>query len=233
MTRFIAIVSGKGGVGKTTTAINLGTALVASGKDVVVLDGNLTAPNVGLYLGVTNPPHTVHEVLDGTTKVEEATYLHASGLKVIPGSIRLDALEKLDLNKLKKMHNKLKGFSESVLIDTGAGLTKETLAVMNLADEVLVVTNPELAAVTDALRTIKKAEENNKVVLGVVLNRVKPEGNELSRENVETMLGKPVIISIPESVSIKRAQEMKHPVVYTDPNSIASLEFKRLAEKLK
>jgi len=232
MTKFIAVVSGKGGVGKTTTAINLSTALVEIGKDTIVLDANLTGPNVGLYLGVSNPPVTIHDVLEGKNSVKEATYLHASGLKVIPGSISVDALDKLDLNRIKKTHNKLKGTAESIIIDSGAGLTKETLSIMSIADEILVVTNPELAAVTEALKTIRIAEKKGIPVLGVVLNRIKEE-NELSKENVETILDIPIIAEIPESEDVKKAQAMRHPVVYAEPNSIASLEFKRLAEKLK
>jgi len=231
MTRFVAVVSGKGGVGKTTTAINLGAALMNSGKDSIVLDGNLTAPNVGIYLGGANFDSTIHDVLDGKD-VGRAVYLHASGLKFIPGNIKVDALKKLDLNKLRKAYNKLKGISEVVLIDTGAGLTKETLSVMNLADEVLVVTNPELAAVTDAMKTIEKAEESNKLVLGVVLNRYKEE-NEVTLQNVETMLGKPVLAVIPESDSVKKSHIMRHPVVHSEPKSDVALEFGKLAERLK
>jgi septum site-determining protein MinD len=233
MTRFIAIISGKGGVGKTTTAINLGTAFAKIGKEAIVLDGNLTMPNVGIYLGLANPPTTIHDVLEGKSSIKDATYLHASGLKIIPGSIKMNSLEKIDLNRIKNLHNKLKGMFETVLIDTGAGLTKETLSIMNMADEALIVTNPELAAVTDALRAIKQAEKQNITVLGIVLNKINPEGNELSIDNVETILGKPVIAAIPESVSVKQSHQMKHPVVYSEPRSIAALEFSRLVEKLK
>ncbi|MBR9691243.1 P-loop NTPase [Candidatus Woesearchaeota archaeon] len=233
MTRFIAIVSGKGGVGKTTTAINLATALVNAGNDSIVLDGNLTTPNIGLYLGFPNPPVSLHEVIDGKHPVTNATYLHASGLRVIPGSLSLDALKNLDLNKIKKTFNKLKGYSESIIIDTGAGLTKENQAIMNMADEIIVVTNPEVAAVTDTLKTIKKAEEQNKTILGVVLNKLHPTRNEMSVENVGTMLSLPIIGMIPRSDAVKQAQTIKHPVVYSYPDSEAAIEFKKLAEKLK
>ncbi len=233
MTRFIAVVSGKGGVGKTTIAINLGVCLSNMGKDAVVLDGNLTAPNVGIYLGFPNPPASFHEVIKGNEPVENATYMHSSGLKVIPGSIRFDVLDDINLSRIEKSFNKLKGYSETVIIDTGAGLTSENKAVMNMADEVLVVTTPEFAAVTEALRTIKNAEKQNKLVLGVVLNKVQSIGNEISIDSVKTMLGFPIIGMVPRSEIIKKAQIIKHPVVYSEPQSEIALEFSRIAERLK
>ncbi|MEE9525295.1 MAG: cell division ATPase MinD [Candidatus Woesearchaeota archaeon] len=232
MTRFIAIVSGKGGVGKTTTAINLGAALANLGNDSLVLDGNLTTPHIGLYLGFANPPITLHEVIKGNSNLQEATYLHASGMKVIPGSIRYDILDDLNLSRIKGVFKKLKGYGESILIDTGAGFTAENQAVMNVADEILVVTNPEFAAVTDALKVIKHAEKQNKLVLGVVLNKV-GEFDEMSVENIEAMLNVPIIGMVPKSDAVKKSQIAKHPVVYSDPDSDAAVEFKKIAERLK
>ena len=232
MTRVLGIVSGKGGVGKTTTSINLALALSNKGKDVIVLDGNLTSPNIGLYLGINNPRFTIHEVLDDQCMLNNATYLHASGLKLIPGNIKLDALRKLDLNRLKKLSSNIQGISEDLIVDCGSGLTKESIAIMNMTDELIVVTNPELIAVTEAMKTIKKAEEQNKLILGVLVNRVK-KNNELSIDNIKSILDYPILGVIPESEEVKYAQSIKHPVVYVKPKSIVSREFNLIAEKLK
>lgn len=251
MTRFIVIASGKGGVGKTTLAINLGVALNNFGKDVIVLDGNLTTPNIGLYLGVPKVPITLHDVLEGKKSILDAVYRHASGLKVVPGDISVNALNKLDTAKreiskkeisgvdkgklyqqLKKAFQRLKGASEVVIIDSGAGLNKESLDVMELADEGLIVATPDLVSVTDALKTIKLAEEKNIPVLGVVLNMVRGDDLELSVENIETMLDRPVIAVIHESEVIRKAQAIKHPVVYSYPSSDAAGDFKKLAASL-
>lgn len=137
MTRFVAIVSGKGGVGKTTTALNLGTALNNHGKDVILVDGSLTTPNIGLRLGSSKIPVTLHDVFENNKSILSAIYKHSSGLKIIPGDISLDAFHKVNTKKLIKSMNKLRGASDIVIIDSGAGLSKENLALVNAADELL------------------------------------------------------------------------------------------------
>jgi septum site-determining protein MinD len=87
MSRLIAVISGKGGVGKTTTAINLGTALNKFGKDVIIVDANLTTPNVGLHLGAPIVPVNLNHVLLGKAKVADAVYEHESGTKIVPSSL--------------------------------------------------------------------------------------------------------------------------------------------------
>jgi septum site-determining protein MinD len=101
MSRIITITSGKGGVGKTTTSINLGAAINAFGREVIVVDANLTTPNVGLHLGAPIVPISLNHVLSGKAKLTEAMYEHESGTKIIPSSLSVSELRRLDPDKLK------------------------------------------------------------------------------------------------------------------------------------
>src|SRR3989338_7722171 len=108
MGKLITITSGKGGVGKTTTAINLGAAINKFGKDVIVVDTNLTTPNVGLHLGAPIVPVNLNHVLLGKAKVSDAIYEHESGTKIIPSSLSIKELKRLDHSKLKDVGKSLK-----------------------------------------------------------------------------------------------------------------------------
>ncbi len=232
MTRLIVIASGKGGVGKTTTTINLGTALTNFGRDVIVLDGDLNTANVGLYLGAPVVPVTIHDVLRGDKEITEAVYLHPSGLKIIPGSISIDEIKKGNHKKLIESLGKLEGKAEVVIMDTPPGLGDDTMGLLEAADEVIVVTNPELPAITDALKTIKIAEKLGTKVSGVVLTKVNNDNLDISVENVESILEKPVIGIIPYDNTVRKAVKMKHPVTFSHPNSLAAEGYKKLAANL-
>ena len=86
MTRFVALISGKGGVGKTTSAINLGHALLKLNRSVTVLDANLMTPNLATHLGLVNPPATLNQFLRQEKELHEIMYAHSSGLQIIPAS---------------------------------------------------------------------------------------------------------------------------------------------------
>ena len=111
MTKLITITSGKGGVGKTTTAVNLGAALNAFGNDVIIVDGNLTTPNVGLHLGAPMVPINLNHVLSGKAKVADAIYEHDSGTKIVPSSLSVKELRKINHSKLKDVGKKLRKMS--------------------------------------------------------------------------------------------------------------------------
>ena len=88
MTRIITIASGKGGVGKTTVVINLGLAMQMLGEDVIIIDSNVSTPNVSLHLGMAKVGWNVQDVLEGKIKLSEATYIHPiTGLKIVPAGI--------------------------------------------------------------------------------------------------------------------------------------------------
>ncbi|MBI2107258.1 P-loop NTPase [Candidatus Woesearchaeota archaeon] len=230
MTKTIGIISGKGGVGKTSSSINLGAALNFFGKDVVVLDANFTTPNVGLHLGAPVVPISIHHVLQGKNKIREAVYLHPSGLKIIPGGISIQDLKNVNPDKLAYCLNELN--NEFIILDAAAGLGREALSTIKAADEILIVTNPELPAVTDALKTIKVVQEFNKKVIGVILARTQNNEIDLSIKNIESLLDKPVISIIPEDKSIRKSLLLRDPVVYTHPKSESAIAYKKLAAYL-
>ena len=163
MSKLITVTSGKGGVGKTTTAINLAAALNGFGKDVVILDANLTTPNVGLHLGAPIVPVSLNHVLSGKAKVSDAMYEHDSGTKIVPSSLSYRDLKDFGSNggdKLKGVGKKLKKMADIVIYDSAAGLGGEATSAIESSDELILVTNPEIPAVTDALKTAKLAEES-------------------------------------------------------------------------
>ncbi len=232
MTRFIALVSGKGGVAKTTSAIALGCAMTYFGKDATVVDANITTPNVGIHLGAPVVPINLHHALQGKNHISEAVYMHPSGTKIVPASISIEDLKKTKPDNMKNIIKGLKGTTDIVLVDCAAGLGKEALSAVEAADEVLIVTNPEMPAVADALKTIKLAEEMNKKILGVILTQIKDNGFEMPVKNVEALLEKPVIGIIPDDKAIKEALVRKDSVIYTNPKSKAAISYKKLAAYL-
>jgi len=231
MTKFIAIASGKGGTGKTTTAINLATALNGFGRETLVVDCHLKSPHIALYLGAHNVESTIHDVLKGHKNIRESAYIHASGVRIIAGSISPKKQEGLQKEKLAKHLMQLSGSSEVIILDLGND-EKENEHVLKAVDEMIVVANPDIVSVTEALKTVKKAEELGVTVVGVVLNKVRNVPGEMTIESCQALLEKPVIALIPDEGSVAESVHLKYPVVYSHPKSEASKSFKVLAGKL-
>lgn len=232
MAKIIVITSGKGGVGKTTTAINLAVAMNYFGKDVLVIDGNFSTPNVGIHLNAPEVPISLNHILLGKAEPFEAVYEHESGIKIMPASISIKELKRTKPEKIKDFKKDFKKISDHIIVDCAAGLGNETLSVMDLADELIIVTNPEIPAITDALKAVKIAEQLKKSIKGVIVTRVKKDKIELSPEVVKEMLEIPILGMIPEDDYVKKAINVKNPLVHTYPKSKASRAYKEVAAKL-
>lgn len=232
MGKSFVIISGKGGVGKTTTAVNLGAALNKLKEDVIILDANLTTPNIGLYFGAPIVPVNFNHVLRGKADIGEAVYEHESGTKIIPASLSLKDLKKVRYDSIKDSVKQLKKISDYVLIDSAAGLGEEARAALDACDEVIVIANPNILSVTDALKTIKLAEEMNKKVLGVILARVKGEKTEMPLQNVEEMLEAPIIGIVPEDRHVEISLSKKNAVIHTKSSSKAARAYMKIAEAI-
>jgi len=232
MSKLITVTSGKGGVGKTTTAINLATALNSFGKETVIVDANLTTPNVGLHLGAPIVPVSLNHVLLGKAKIADAIYEHESGTKIIPSSLSINELRRLNQHKLKDVGRKLRKISDVVIYDSAAGLGDEAVAAIQSADQLVIVTNPEIPAVTDALKTSKLIEQLGRKSAGVIVTKVKGSKTEMPISNIAEMLELPILGVIPEDKRFQQSLVMKDALVHTFPKCRAAHEYKKIAAKL-
>jgi len=232
MTRLIVLSSGKGGVGKTTLTSNLAAALAYFGERVIAMDANLTTPNLGLQLGMHLVPHTLHHVLKGESRLRDAIYPHPYGFKVIPASLRINDLKEVDPGRLPEVSFNLMGRADYIIMDSAAGLGREAISALSASDEIILVTNPELPAVTDALKILKIAEEADVKVLGAVVNRIKGSEHELSIDEIKRLLGVLIIAEIPEDSNVAKSIAAKKPLIEYSPNSPAAVEIEKLAALL-
>jgi len=232
MAKIIVITSGKGGAGKTTTAINLGAAMNYFGKDVLIIDGNLSTPNIGIHLNSPEVPINLNHVLQNKADIYEAIYEHESGMKIIPSSLSIKELKKIKPERIKDFKEAFKKISDYIIVDSAAGLGNEALSTIDLADEIIIVTNPEMPAITDALKTIKLAEEMKKKIIGIIVTKVRKNQIEMQPEIVKEMLELPILGMIPDDLSVSKSLNLKDAVIHAFPKSKASRAYKEIAAKL-
>lgn len=229
MTRIISIVSGKGGVGKTTLAANLGIALSKFEKKVTIVDCNITTSHLGFCFGLYYYPKTLNDVLKGEASLNNATYFY-HGVKIVPASLRLEDLVGLDLEQLKNSLN----FEDTdiAILDSSPGFGKEALSVLKNSGEVIFVTIPYLAAVSDIIRCNQLVAQLGIKPLGVVLNMFSNKFHELTVRDVESLTGLPVISKIPFDKNVQESLAMGKPVIISKPRSSASIEISKLAANI-
>ena len=232
MTKFIAVVSGKGGVGKTTCALNIGQALTNLGRKVIVVDANLVTPNVALQLGFIDPQGTLNKFLRGEKNLKEIIYLHESGLSIIPASPSYTEFQKTNIQNLTEIFEHLDETADLVLVDAPSGLGYEVEQVLKNCDEALIVVNPNLSSMVDALKTIELAKSNNNTIAGIVLNMSNRGRHELKPKDVEAYLGHPIVGNIRLNGKVRKSVHRQLPLNYLYPRSRAARQFKVVAEHL-
>lgn len=232
MSRIIGVVSGKGGVGKTTVVANLGVALTKFEKKVTLVDCNVTTSHLGFYFGLYYYPKTLNNVLKGEISILDSTYLHQTGVNIVPASLALEDLMDVDIGKLKPSLSKISETSDMVLLDSAPGLGREAMGVLNSCEEVLFVTIPTFPAVTDISRCNKIIDKLGIKPLGVVLNMVRNTVFELTEGDVEELTNLPVLAKIPFDKNIGRSLELGLTNIEFKPLSKSSVAFTKLAAGL-
>ena len=222
MAKLVAIASAKGGVGKTTLLLNLGTALTLFGRSTLVVDGNIEAPALSLHLGVGHISPTLLEVVTGDAPLSEAVFQHQSGLKVVAAKLP-SSQEQPEWRELAKG---LKQHADIVLLDCANNID-DSLA--EAIDAAILVTTPDLPAVSATLVTARKLRQAKTKILGVVLNRVHNDNAEMHPYDVKQMLEAPLLGVIPEDANVRKSLRIGHPVLHTHPDTPASTHFKKIA----
>lgn len=175
LARVFAVSSGKGGVGKTSTSVNLAIALAAQNKRAVVLDADLGLANVEVLMGL-NSFHNLQHVIDGEKTIMEIVVKGPGGIEIVPGTSGLAKLADLGPPARQNILDGLKELQEQVdyiIIDTMAGIGQNAVSFCAAADEVLVVTTPEPSSIVDAYALIKSVYQiRNDAVFRLVINMV-------------------------------------------------------------
>ncbi len=232
MVKVYTIASGKGGTGKTTVSVNLGTMLAQLGKETYLMDADIGMANVGLLLGMQDAPVTLHEILAGKGNLNDAIYEGPGGLKVIPSGISLQGFQQADPDKIRDVMSEIIKRCEFLLIDAPAGISKDGVVPLAVADEVILVVNPELSSIVDALKTKILTEVVGGHVLGSIINRVDQDKSDIITKKMEKVLGVKVIGIIPEDANVRRSASAKIPIVIKYPDSPASKAIRRIASDL-
>jgi len=230
MTRVVGIVSGKGGVGKTTIAANMGASLAWDyGNNVVAIDANTTSSNLGLNLGAYRFPVTLNDVLSGKADVTDAIYAHPSGLKIIPSSTFNEDIS-VDPAKIKDVIGYLKEYVDFILLDCPPTLSDEATSMIKAIDEAVIVTNPEWAALLEAKRTIDYLKKNKKDIIGVIINKADLEPEEVVK--VKKALNVPILGMVPSDDAVTRSVDKRVPFIHVYGRTRPSRAFKKIMEEV-
>jgi len=225
----IGVVSAKGGVGKTTFVSNVGMSLAYDfNKKVLLIDGNITTPTLGIHVGILSQEKTIHDVLNGIIDIRNATYIHPFGPHIIPAS--LSPTENYpNPDVLKEKLNGVTNSYDFIFIDGAAGIGREVIATLKASEEVIVVTNPEMTALISAAKVIKLARNLEVPIMGVVVNKVMGTKHEMKRLDIEEICEAKVIAEVPLDKKIPESIKSMTPVVVYDRNSPAAKAFKKIA----
>ncbi len=173
-TRYIAITSGKGGVGKTNISVNLTLVLAKTGKEVMLLDANLGLSSVDVLLGIS-PKYSMNDIVPGKKQLSEISVFISDKAVLIPAGSGFEELADISDKKFAFLERQLANIKspDFVIIDTAAGIGKNVTRYLEAADEIIVITTPDPTSITDAYVMIKLLRNRGKDNISIVANMVK------------------------------------------------------------
>ena len=240
----IAVISGKGGVGKTTATANLGLGIAMNGKKCVVVDFDIGQRNLDMILGLENRVvYDLVQVMDGEASVKQALIKSKinENLQFLAASQSKDK-SVLSSEKVQKLVQDLKDSFDYVILDSPAGIESGFEHTIEFADAAIIVVNPEVSSIRDADRAIgildsksQKVKEGEEVAKYLIINRISADmvqsGEMLRSEDILDILNIKLVGKIPEDKGVIDASNQGKPVIL-DKKSIAGQAYMRISGRL-
>ena len=237
MGEVLVVTSGKGGVGKTTTAANIGTGLAAQGKKVVLMDTDIGLRNLDVVMGLEN--RIVYDIVDiaqGRCKLKQGMIKDKRfpDLYLIPAAQTKDKSAVTE-EQVQAICNELKQEFDYIIVDCPAGIEQGFKNAIAGADKAIVVTNPEVSAVRDADRIIGLLQANGLGNPQLVLNRVRPnmvrQGDMMSVDDILEILAIKLLGVIPDDDNIVISTNRGEPTVL-DQQSLSGKAYRNIVQRL-
>ncbi len=246
LARVITVTSGKGGVGKSNTSINLAIQLRKSGKRVIILDADFGLANIEIMFGAV-PQNNLGDLLYRGYSLQDVITWGPMDIGLISGGAGITELSNLTVDNLRTIVQSLSQLDEIadiVIVDTGAGISDAVMEFLVAGGEVFLVTTPEPTSIMDSYSLLKSlsrhpkyAEDETKIKL--IANKVHSPGDgDVLYEKLSTVSGKYLGLSleylgeVPEDTQLTRAVMQQKPVSIAFPRAISSQAYERIAAKL-
>ena len=240
----IAIISGKGGVGKTTTTANLGLGIAQNNKKCVIVDFDIGQRNLDMIIGLENRVvYDMVQVMDEECSVKQAIIKSKvnENLHFLAASQTKDK-SVLESKKVEKLLAELKAEYDFVLLDAPAGIESGFEHTIEFADAAIVVVNPEVSSIRDADRAIgildaksQKVKNGEEVSKSLIINRINPEmvrkGEMLRSDDILEILNITLIGKVPEDKGVIDASNQGKPVIL-DKKSVAGQAYARISKRV-
>lgn len=245
--RVIAVTSGKGGVGKSSTSINLALQFKRLGKKVVILDADFGMANIEVMFGVI-PKYNLSDLLFKEKSIRDIVCEGPEDVGFISGGSGIAKMVNLDNDQIRKLVNKmaeLEDIADVIIIDTGAGIAPSVMEFLVASPEILLVTTPEPTSITDSYALLKALSMNedfdkNVTSIKMIANKV---SSEMEGRRVYEKLSVVVtkflnleigfIGTVPHDKDITKAIMKQKPVSIMYPNSIAARHYQNIVNTLE
>ncbi|MBA4602721.1 septum site-determining protein MinD [Thermoactinomyces mirandus] len=234
----ILVTSGKGGVGKSTTTVNIGTALALSGKKVCLVDADIGLRNLDVLMGLENRIiYDLVDVIEKKCRVEQALVRdkRCDDLCLMPAAQTRDK-SAVTTNEVRWLIAELKEQFDYVLVDSPAGIDVGFQNALSGADQAIVVTTPENAAIRDADRVIGLLEKELDTIPKLVINRLRKQmtkdGGMMDVDEVVAVLAVDLLGVVPDEEQVIRAGHIGEPIVY-DNRNMAGRAYRNIARRIQ